>query len=241
MARFDLSKTRLVGDLFKTPREERDQGWRERFFAAIVDASMATTPKQVLRAPDGFAYFILNLPPPGQSFEPFCISHILDVCLDQGCGVVVQPDADPPEWVFTYGNLWSLKEFGKFEMEQALKPGAGKFDGAAATASAPGESGSARSVLAGQPSESFLPAYARKVIKQFLAEKMANSSPRVLLVNDPHSTPAQSLVLSIFPEDFASQKDFEDLMYRLTWYLPRHYGLVSIAKDSDLAKLFEPL
>ncbi len=239
MAKFDLSKTQQLDELLKVPREQRDQGWQDRFFAVIVDASMATTSGQVNQGPDGLPYFVLNLPPAGQPFETFCISHVLDVCLENGLGVVIQPDADnPPEWVFTYGNLWSLKEFGKFELEES---GNLKSNGSSATAEPSVDSARGRSVLAGQPSASFFPAYARKVIKRFIAEKTGNLSPEVLLVNDPRSRPVQSLVFSIFAEDFPNHADFEDLMYRLTWYLPRHYGLVSIAKDSDLAKSFAPL
>lgn len=63
----------------------------------------------------------------------------------------------------------------------------------------------------------------------------------MLLVNDPRNSPVESLVFSIFVEDFANRTDFDDLMYRLAWYLPRHYGLVSIPRDSDLARWFEPL
>src|SRR5579864_7360581 len=101
MPKFDLSKTQETQDLFVVAREQRDQNWKNRFYEAIVDASMATTPSQVIRGPDGFPYFVLNLPPVGQPFETFCLSHIVDVCLENGFGVVIQPDANPPQWVFT--------------------------------------------------------------------------------------------------------------------------------------------
>src|SRR5215475_1609700 len=102
MAKFDLIKTGEVQDLLAIGREERGPEWIGRFYGAIVDASMATTLDQVLQGPDGFTYFVLNLPPAGQAFEPFCLSHILDVCLDRGAGIVVQPEPHPPQWVFPY-------------------------------------------------------------------------------------------------------------------------------------------
>jgi hypothetical protein len=70
VARFDLSLTQQVQNLFEVAREQRDQAWRERFYAAIVDASMATTPGQVIKGPDGFSCFVLNLPAAGQPFVP---------------------------------------------------------------------------------------------------------------------------------------------------------------------------
>src|SRR5437899_12660080 len=115
MPKLDLTKTQEVQDLLEVEREQRDPAWIARFYAAIVDASMATTSDQVIQGPDGFPYFVFNLPPAGQGFEPFCISHVLDVCLENGYGVVVQPKPGPPQWVFPYGVLWSLKAFGNFE------------------------------------------------------------------------------------------------------------------------------
>jgi hypothetical protein len=234
MPKFDLTKTQEVQDLFATPRDQRDQGWRERFFTSIVDASMATTPRQVIPGPDGFAYFILNLPPAGQPFDTFCLSHILDVCLENGFGVVIQPDANPPQWVFPYGRLWSLKELGKFQVETPPPP---PKEEAAAGEDADGSG----QVFVGQPSVGFFPAYARKVIKDFLTQKTGNSTPQVMLVTNPRKAPVQSLVFSVFAEDFDSRQDFDDIMYRLTWFLPEHYGLLSIAKDAEIASLFQPL
>src|SRR5262249_21504067 len=238
MAKFDLTKTQEVQNLFATGREQRGLAWRERFYAAIADASMATTAEQVMLGPDGFPYFVLNLPPAGQAFEPFCISHILDVCLERGTGVVVQPEPAPPQWVFTYGLLWSYKEFGRFVPKQDGDEGVGE-----APESGPSAAGSegSQNVLAGQPSAAFLPAYARKAIKQFLVDKARLAAPEVLLLTGPKSAPARSLAFIIFVDGFEQKRDFENLMYRLTWFLPRHYGLMSMARGSELAKMFAPL
>jgi hypothetical protein len=191
-------------------------------------------PARSSRGHDGFSYFVLNLPAAGQSFETFCVSHILDVCLQNGFGVVIEPQANPPQWVFPYGRLWSLKELGRFQV-QPVSPGGEKSDELPEGDTAPVE------ILAGLPSVGFFPPYARKAIKHFLAEKTGNAIPQVLLVTDPRKAPVPSLVFSVFAEDFARKKEFEEIMYRLTWFLPSHYGLLSIAKDSELAKLFAPL
>ncbi len=238
MAKFDLTKTQEVQDLFATGREQRGLDWRERFYAAIADASMAATAEQVMLGPDGFPYFVLNLPPAGQAFEPFCISHILDVCLERGAGVVVQPDPAPPQWVFTYGLLWSYKEFGEFVLKEHEDEGVVEVP---KSGPAPVGSEGSQNVLAGQPSAAFLPAYARKAIKQFLVDKARIAAPEVLLLTDPKSVPARSLAFNIFLDDFEQKRDFEKVMYRLTWFLPRHYGLMSMARGSELAKMFAPL
>lgn len=233
MAKFDLDKTQQVLDLFKVDRDDRDQGWRRKFYAAIVDASMAAPKDQALEGPDGFPYFVLNPPPANQGFETFCVSHILETCLAEGLGVVIQPDPPPPEWVFPYGLLWALKEFGSFEVVSPENDSQAQNSDAA-----PEGSGQ---VMAGQPSASFFPPYARKVIREFLKKKTGKTDLQVMLVNDPRSNPVQSLVFNVFAEDFEDQQQFGNIMYRLTWFLPRHYGLVSISKNSELAKSFGPL
>jgi hypothetical protein len=239
MSKFDLNKTQELCELFKTPREQRDDAWKERFYSAVVDASMATTPQQVLRGPDGFPYFVLNLPPAGEPFEAFCVSHVLDICLSNGFGIVIEPGA-VPQWVFTYGNLWSLKEFGEFEIARGARPA--KEDGTSSGRdTAAVAAGKLQPVLVGQPSSTLFPPYARKTIRNFLVESAGEESARVLLLNDVREEPQQALVFSVFVEDFADPRDFEKIMYRLTWFFPSHCRLATLAKDSDLTQRFEPL
>ena len=96
-------------------------------------------------------------------------------------------------------------------------------------------------VLIGQPSETFLPSYARKVIRIYLQRMMALPEPGVFLLSRSGVTPAQELVFSVFPENFASQEMFNGAMGALRWFLPRHYSVVSVPKDSQLAQYFQPL
>ncbi|HLF90448.1 MAG TPA: hypothetical protein VI451_15980 [Anaerolineales bacterium] len=96
-------------------------------------------------------------------------------------------------------------------------------------------------VLIGQPSETFLPSCARKVIRTYLQRMMALPEPGVFLLSRPGVTPAQELVFSVFPEGFASQEMFNGAMGALRWFLPRHYAVVSVPKDSQLAQYFQPL
>src|SRR5690349_6153839 len=69
MAKFDLEKTSETLRLLQTPGEGRDEAWRARFYAAVVDASFASSVEQVMSGPDGFPYFILRTPPEGVGFE----------------------------------------------------------------------------------------------------------------------------------------------------------------------------
>jgi hypothetical protein len=151
MPKFDLSKTEELGELFQTPAEQRDDAWRARFLAAVPDATLITFESQVARGPDSFPYFQLAMPEPGP-ITPFCITHILDDCLDNGFGVVVFGDAarsGNPEWVFSYGDLlshWMSGEFYRAPAEGGGEPG---------------------KMLVAAPSEELYPARARKALGEF--------------------------------------------------------------------------
>lgn len=198
--KFDLEKTAELDRLFAVPRESRDDTWVEAFYAAVPDASMRTGDGQVVNGPDGFPYFRLLVPEPATEFETFCVTHVLDVCLANGFGIVVMNAEPRPQWVFPYGNLWSFKEHGAFVLpdEPAGEPG--------------------DKLLVGSPSESLLPDYARAALKKELAAQGAND-PGVLVVHRPGASPERSLAFAPMPDP-----------QRVLWYLPPHLGLMDVAE-----------
>ena len=172
--------------------------------------------------PDGFRYFALYMPPANEPFDAFCVAHIVAPCLEHGFGCVLNPDKSPPDWVFSYGNLWSLRSYGAFNTtppptEALTEPKAG------------------RQVMIAAPSEQFFPPFARTVLKTWL-EHVGVKNPRVLLIGDAQATPSQSLAFSIYREDFADDQAFNSVLNRLkNWFLPPHYGLIVLPKKSDYA------
>lgn len=149
------------------------------------------TPGEVFGAPDGFAY--LPMTPGGTS----SVGAVLDGCLERGTGIVLASDA--PQWLFPYGNLWSLKEHGAFVL--------------------PPEEGGAPSgnALVGSPTGDVLPAYARRALKREL-EFQGAERPGVLLVDVPGASPSRSLAFAPMPHP-----------ERVLWYLPPHLGLMHVA------------
>jgi hypothetical protein len=233
MAKFDLSKTEALTRLFAEPRERRDHAWRAAFFDAIVDGSMATTPSQLMQGPDGFPYFVLQLPPVGESFTPFCVSHVLEHCTDHGYGVVVEPGKGQPQWVFRYGDLFSLRAYGSFDGDPA-DTGNGQGAGTEVVAKK-------TPVMVGAPSEAMLPAWARRVIAAFLTRNASVTEPKVLVMVDPSRAPGRDLVFNVHPQDFPSEAAFEAVMQALSWFVPARRSVVAISKTSGLVDSFTPL
>lgn len=239
MPKFDFSKTHELADLLFVDRNQRDSEWIRRFYHAVGEAGMATTADQVLQGPDGFSYFALHMPPAHRDFEPFSVSQLLDFCLENSLGIVVEPQPEPPEWVIPYGLLWSKKVFGRFDLNIDPNPG-DEAATQATTPEIPGDMTGKEAVLVGQPNQSYFPGFARNAVKKFLLQQHIEN-PGVLLLSNPAQQPLETMAFSVFPEDFPDLNQFQSFMQRLAWFFPPHYGLVGIGKNSELAGSFRPL
>src|SRR5262245_19534959 len=90
-----------------------------------------------------------------------------------------------------------------------------------------------RQVLMAAPSEQFLPAAARNVLRSYL-QHVGVKEPRVLLIRDAQMKPTQSLAFSFYREDVQSDEQFQGVLNSLkAWLLPPHYGLVVLPKSSE--------
>lgn len=162
MSDLDLQKTQILYDLFQVPKDQREDDWVAQFLAAAPEASMAAGDPQVLVGPDGFPYFALHTPPAGEAFHAFSVNHILPYVLKDGVGIVFNPESGP-DYVFSYGMLWSLKEFGGVDGDPADEK-AGKVPKKVHIAEQEEE------VLVAQPSATYFPPYARQVVRKFFEQ-----------------------------------------------------------------------
>jgi hypothetical protein len=233
MAAYDLQKTHEVDQLLQVPDAKRDAAWRARFFAVIPEASMASTPEQVMQGPDGFPYFVLKRPTPGVAFTAFCLSEVLDHCTTRGLGAVIDPQPGGAGWVFSYGDLWSLRSYGTFEGDPVDEEREG-----AAGATVLAED---RKVMLGAPSEDYLPSWARRVLHGFLTQSARVKEPTVMLLIDPSMRPSRNLIFGVHPEDFPSPEQFQGLLGALHWFLPPRRGLVGVSRSAGFLDALQPL
>ena len=230
MSKFDLAKTQVVAELFETPKDNRDEEWRRRFYAAVPDATLMSFDPQVNQGPDRFPYFHMAIPDPGP-VTPFCVSHILDVVLDNGFGIAIFGDSsrsDAPQWVFTYGDLLSYSLYGNFDGDPAFQP------------SSPDVRQTATPVLAAAPSEAYLPARARKAIGNYAREIFKLPDPKIALV-DSSQPGTRHLMINLTLEQYdGDEKKLGAALHYLTWFLPRTYRIAAMPSGwTD--SLFVPL
>jgi hypothetical protein len=203
----DLEKTQILSELFEVPKDKRDDVWKDKFLASVLEASFCSREPQIVMGPDGFPYFALYLPEPNKAFQCFVIKNMKDdFLLEKGIGVVISPGENSAEWVFSYGDIVNYHLNGKFytpEEHHELSASEEESD----------------KVLVGQPAEDYLPKIVREVLRRYLAT--ANIlDPKILLMVRGGS---KELVFNMTVEMFESPQKYEDVMNRISWFLPRHY------------------
>jgi hypothetical protein len=233
MAKFDLAATSTLTRLFAKPRQARDDAWRTEFLAAVVDASLASTPSQLMQGPDGFPYFVLQLPPVGQPFTPFCVSHILEHCTDHGYGIVIEPAATGPQWVFSFGDLFSLRAYGTFAGDPV--------DREAPQGPATEVLSKDTQIMVGSPSEAMLPPWSRAAVAEFLMRNARVAEPKVLVMIEPSRAPGRHLVFNVHPEDFPSEAAFRAVLHAIGWFMPPRRSVIAVSRSSELTDSFVPL
>lgn len=215
----DLNKTSVLDQLFKVPKEHRNEHWKKDFLENITHAGLRTATPQVILGPDGFPYFQLLMPIPDQRFECFVLEDLItNHLLENGFGVVINPDKDEPDWVFTYGDILSYHLYKEYCLEHSGNQN--KTDEVIKKDT---------QVFTGNPSENFLPSSTRRVLRNHL-NKLNVHNVKIFLMFRPE-TKSQDLVFNITPEKFTNRHDFDVIMKIISWYMPRHYSIVGISEE----------
>lgn len=227
----DITKTQVMVDLFSVSQNDRDENWTKSFYENVKTASYACGNPQVFNGPDGFPYFVLKTPEANKPFESFCIQNMKDdFLLDKGLGVAISPSETTVDWVFSYGDIVNLhinKEFStKTENIQIENEVTIQKD---------------EKVLLAQPSESFLPRQARQNLKSFL-QSIGIKRPQLMMVcRTIEGQVIQELAFNIFREDFQTLDQLNFRLKQISWFLPRHYVVLSLPKNSNFNSNFADL
>ena len=224
----DLEKTEAIATLLLKPKEDRDAEWVGQFLANLPLASLRCGTPQIIAGPDGFPYFQLFVPEPGEEFQSFVIDKMVpDFLLERGYGIIINPGNEQPEWILTYGDILNYyinnsffkpeSPFGNLNIPEEVKEG--------------------EEITIGQPSESVLPKQTRKLLREFF-ELNGIESPKILLMIRKNGEEiSQDLAFNITPEFFESVDHYRNMMQTVTWYLPRHYSILGL-QDEDVENGF---
>ena len=227
----DISKTEIMVRLFQVPQAQRDEAWRSTFLQNVETASFACGDPQVFEGPDGFPYFVLRSPQPNTSFESFCIRNMTeDFLLKEGWGVAINPTENGVDWVFSHGdivNLFLNKEFYskvdnvKVKSHEVLQK--------------------EEKVVVGYPSENYLPIATRENLKKFLIAAGVRQPMMMMVSRMVKGEHISELAFNVFPENFSNREQLNGFLRQISWFLPRHYIVLAVPRNSELAGHFQEM
>ena len=204
--------------------------WIERFHEAIATALVevgepgdphATDPR-VVRGPDGFHYAEARVRRMGGLEVPF--RELARWCTDEGYGIALHPDRQPPDFVFSYGHLWSLRAYDSFDGDGVEPPMRSTSSEAVFDANA--------EILMGTPSEEMLPHFAREALaRMFEGFGMPSRQVALLMVPDRH--PSRTLVFDVAERYMPDPSSFRALLDTLSWYAPPGLALAAVDPEGQ--------
>ncbi len=207
----------MLTEHLKTVEENRNQEWDEKFFKFFAESNLKILSEDPQQGPDGWPYLISETTTETADSEKVdSAQKIFHWLAARGIGLVVNPKRLPyPDYVFSYGMIWSFRETGFFIKYQDLaRPK--EF-----TTPDPSK------VKVGPPTEEFLPTTVRKVIKDFLRDQSV-LDPRILMIAPDGET--YDLCFSLESLGSPPESEHQGILEALSWFLPPHYSIAVVTE-----------
>jgi len=230
--RLSLEKTQSIANLLAVPKSERNDQWLDQFLLDLPKASFRGGTPQVIAGPDGFPYFQLFLPAPGEEFQSFAIEVMIpEFLLERGFGVLINPGEIEPDWVLSYGDVLNYSLNGSFFTYESAFSSHNDVEDVV---------GEGEEIMVGQPAETILPVHTRTLLKDFFVLNGIQEPKVLMMVRKKGEDVYQDLAFNITPDQFETEEQYKNMMQTVTWYLPRHYSLIGL-HHSDVGDGFMPL
>ncbi len=217
----------MLNSHLEISEEARDRDWDETFFKLLSESNLNILTEDPQQGPDGWPYLITETQTAnsGTAGKSDSAQKIIQWLATRGIGLVVNPRKLPyPDYVFSYGMLWSFRETGFFikfnEIEKAnqlvIEENA--------------------SIKTGPPTKEYLPLYVRSVLKDFFRDQTIFDA-KILMI----STDGTNYDLCFSLESLGSppESEHDGILEALAWFLPPHYSLAVISEKG--LPDFEPL
>lgn len=207
----------MLEEHLKIKEEDRNSAWDDKFFKLIADANLSILTQDPQQGPDGWPYLIAETTTPNQvSLNVDSAQKIFHWLSTKGIGLVVNPRRTPyPDYVFSYGMIWSFRETGYFIKFHEIKP-SDKL-----------QINENSQIKTGPPSMEYLPQYVRDVLKDFFRDQNV-FEPKVLMI----STDAVNYDLCFSLESLGNPpaEEHQGVLEALSWFLPPHYTIAVISE-----------
>jgi hypothetical protein len=190
---------------------ERGPAWENQFFQALAAGRINLLSEEPQTGPDQWPYLLAETSV--DATEP--VAKVLPWLAERGIGLALNPRKEYPDYVFSYGMLWSFKETGFFfKPTEERKVGAVEFSTEAVKQSGP-------------PTEEFLPSYVRKILREFFRDQ-GLLRPRILVMSTEENV--FDLVFSLESLGNPPEPEHQGIAEAIGWFLPPHYSLLLISE-----------
>lgn len=214
----------MLTEHLQIKEENRNQAWDEKFFKMLSESDLKIMSEDPQQGPDGWPYLIAETHTTTRSssdenddnIKIDSAQKIFHWLSTRGIGLVVNPRRTPyPDYVFSYGMIWSFRETGYFIKYNAHNPSSEfKIDQNSA-------------VKTGPPSAEYLPKYVRQVVKNFLVDQGV-FKPRVLMIAVDGTN--YDLCFSLESLGNPPESEHKGILEALAWFLPPHYSLALVSE-----------
>lgn len=201
-----------LDQLVQVPDAERTPQWENQFFQALTLAKLKLITPEPQTGPDNWPYLLAETG--SEATEP--TQNMIHWLTERGVGLAINPRKEYPDYVFSYGMLWSFKETGLFFKPVQDRPvGTVQLE-------------TQQLKHAGPPTEEFLPGYVRKIIREFFRDQ-GILRPKILVM----STDLENYDLAFSLESLGKPPEHEHqgIAEAISWFLPPHYSLLLISEE----------
>lgn len=198
-------------ELSATPDNKRDDQWENQFLKALTEGKVNLLSENPIEGPDGWPYLLAEVG--AEATES--VQNILNWAATRGVGLVINPTKEYPDYVLSYGMIWSFRQTGWFFRKDLEVPqGKTEFD-------------ASKIVHAGTPTEEYLPGFARKILREFLVDQGV-IAPKILMVSQDRSH--YDLAFSLESLRNPPAEEWEGVAEAIGWFLPPHYSILLVSE-----------
>ena len=208
--------------LLNAKESERDSDWEKDFLRLFPEQSFSLIYPEAKPGPDNWPYLWISSEANEQAAEP--ATKILDWLSQRGIGLVVNPNKNMPDYVFTYGMLWLYALTGQFIIDSERQD-TKKKEWEKTT----------EKLFYGYPKEDYIPTYVRSILKEFFLQQGIMRPKWILLTEDKEN---YDLCFSLESLNHPAEKDHQSLLEAISWFFPNHYSLV-LTSEKGLADFEE--
>lgn len=199
-------------ELSEIPEAQRNESWENQFFHALTSGQIQLMSPEPQTGPDNWPYILAQT----STSATESTQKLIHWLSERGIGLVVNPMKEYPDYVFSYGMIWSFRETGFF-----FKPVNERDVGQV-------QFSTDKLTHAGPPTEQFLPGYVRKILRDFFRDQSI-LRPKVSVL----STDQVNFDLAISMESLGNppEKEHQGIAEAISWFLPPHYSLLLISEQ----------